>query len=60
MNTVAIAVIALHAPVHSGLAPEHYYCAECISPIDGGPANWPCLTFKVVIDALSGNVISNG
>lgn len=57
MNHVAIAVIALHAPQADRLAPGGYYCAECVTPVDGGPDVWPCLTFKVVVDALAGKVL---
>jgi hypothetical protein len=32
------------------------YCAACTSPIDGGPELYPCLTVKVVMDAVSGSV----
>jgi hypothetical protein len=28
------------------------YCAECTSPIDGGPELYPCLTVKTVMDAM--------
>lgn len=57
MNTVAIAVIALHAP-QPWPSTGHYYCAECTSPIDGGPELWPCMTFKAVIDGLAGRVLA--
>lgn len=28
------------------------YCAECTSPIDGGPELYPCLTVKTVMDTM--------
>ena len=34
------------------------YCAECTSPIDGGPELYPCLTVKAVLDTLGGGVSS--
>lgn len=30
------------------------YCAECTSPIDGGPELYPCMTVKAILDALAG------
>ena len=49
------AVLALHyqVPMQEGdvIGP---YCAECVSPIDGGPELFPCLTVKTVLDALAG------
>jgi hypothetical protein len=32
------------------------YCAECVSPIDGGPEMYPCRTVKVVMDSMCGQV----
>lgn len=29
------------------------YCSECVSPIDGGPEMWPCLTVKAVMDSFN-------
>lgn len=34
------------------------YCSECVSPIDGGPELYPCLTVKVVLDSCAGSVVS--
>lgn len=51
------AVLSLHCkePMVEGdiLGP---YCAECTSPIDGGPELYPCLTVKTVMDSLCGQV----
>ena len=48
----AVAVLTLHIqePMKEGdiIGP---YCSHCISPIDGGPELWPCMTTKAVIDA---------
>lgn len=47
------AVLSLHCkqPVMPGdiLGP---YCAECTSPIDGGPEPYPCLTVNAVMDSM--------
>lgn len=48
------AVLSLHCkqPIEPGdiLGP---YCAECTSPIDGGPEPYPCLTVNAVMDSMS-------
>lgn len=48
------AVLSLHCkqPAQAGdvLGP---YCAECTSPIDGGPELYPCPTVKAVMDSMS-------
>jgi len=47
------AVLSLHCkqPVVAGdiLGP---YCAACTSPVDGGPAPYPCLTVNAVLDSM--------
>lgn len=33
------------------------YCAECTSPIDGGPEPYPCMTVKTVLDSAAGGIV---
>jgi len=57
MSTMATAVRAVLS-LHCKEAMEKAqiigpYCAECTSPIDGGPELYPCMTVKAVLDATS-------
>jgi hypothetical protein len=52
-------VLSLHChlpPDPDGLNIIGPYCAECVSPIDGGPELYPCMTVKTVMDSLCGRV----
>jgi len=58
IETAVRAVLSLHciAPKEPGDVIGQY-CAECTSPIDGGPELYPCLPVKTVLDACAGSVV---
>jgi len=57
MTIVGVAVMALHCVQPRQPSDVIWpYCAECTSPIDGGPELWPCMTVKAVMDSMNGGV----
>jgi hypothetical protein len=58
MTNAVEAILALHCkqPRSPGdiIGP---YCAECTSPIDGGPELWPCKTVKILVGSIDPSAV---